>query len=107
MKKLVGNGFRISLVDANRGINYRLNSIRIEKKIYSPLTKIKSYHLQDGSKNSAISKLCYDFLLAGRCEFDDNKRQKSIEVEFKKVAAMILSILAVQKNITKRLKVQK
>ena len=49
--------------------------------------------MQDGSKNSAISKLCYDFLLAGRCEFDDNKRQKSIEVEFKKVAATILSIL--------------
>ena len=93
MKKLVGNGFRISLIDANRGINYRLNSIRIEKKIYSPLIKRKSYCLRDDSKNSAISKLCYDFLLAGRCEFDDNKRQKSIEVEFKKVAAAILSIL--------------
>ena len=90
---MVGNGFRISLIDANRGINYRLNSIRIEKKIYSPLTKIKSYHLQNENKNSVISKLCYDFLLAGRCEFDDNKRQKSIEAEFKKVAATILSIL--------------
>ena len=93
MKKLVGNGFRISLVDANRGVNYRLNSIRIEKKIYSPLIKRKSYCLRDDSKNSAISKLCYDFLLGSRCEFDDKKRQKSIEVEFKKVAAMILSIL--------------
>ena len=90
---MVKNGYRISLIDVNHGVNYRLNSIRIEKKIYSPLIKRKSYCLQDEIKNRAISKLCYDFLLGGRCEFDDNKRQKSIEIEFKKVAATILSIL--------------
>ena len=93
MKKIIKNGYRISLIDANRGINYRLNSIRIEKKVYSSLLKRKAYCLQDESKNSEIRKLCYEFLLAGSCEFSDNKRQKSVETEFKKVATTIMYIL--------------
>ena len=94
MKKIIKNGYRISLINSNCNSNTRLNSIVVEEKIYRPLLKRKAYRSVDTDKNIEVRKICYDFLMASSCDFEDKKRQQQIERDFKNKAVQILDILA-------------
>ena len=99
MKKMVKNGYRISLVNSNYGGNICLNSIRVDEKIYSPLLKRDAYTSVSTDNNMEVRKICYGFLMSSSCDFEDKKRQQQIERDFKNKAVQILDILAQPKKI--------